>query len=174
MVLTKILHRVFQNSHTTRDWFFGKSSYMGKTPCVWAIYWGSFLWGKIEFVLEKSLYWKISLCVRSELCCVESLKFFKDHLCVCELCTVKFYKKSLQDSLSNTLGKSTPHHKTQLTCKGALEIHIPHTGESCEMPNFPMQGPHIEYLQIYHNLYRCSKKWNVAMCGYRIVVCRDF
>ena len=78
----KILHRVFQNSHTRRDWFFGKSSYMGKTPCVWAMYWGSFLWEKIEFVLEKSLYWKISLCVRSELWCVESLKFFKDHLCV--------------------------------------------------------------------------------------------
>ena len=163
MVLTKNLYRVFQNSHTRRDWFFsGKSPYMGKIPCMWAIYWGSFLWEKIEFFWKNHYIGKFP-CVCAPNCGVWNLWNYSKIICVCEFCTVKFDKKSLQDSLSNTIGKSTPHHKTQ-----------PTHWESCEMPNFPMQGPHIEYLQIYHNLYRCSKKWNVAMCGYRIVVCRDF
>ena len=116
--------------------------------------------------LEKSLYRKISLCV-------------------CELCTVKFDKKTLQDrgkhikdfskivNLSNTIGKSTPQYRAHV--QGTFETHIPHTGENCEMPNFPMQCPHRGFLSknilqlVYHNLYRFSKKWNVAVCGYRIV-----
>ena len=134
MVLTKNLYRVFQNSHTRRDWFFsGKSPYMGKIPCMWAIYWGSFLWEKNVF-FEESLYWKISLCVLSSLWCVESLKIFKDP-CVCELCTVKFDKKSLRFwkivNLSNTVGKSTPHNNIEPTCKGTFETDIPQTGEIC-------------------------------------------
>ena len=49
------------------------------------------------------------------------------------------------------------------------------------MPNFPMRSPHIEkYFPRWHfsrkkySLFTvASKKESVAVCGYRIVVCRD-
>ena len=54
---------------------------------------------------------------------------------MCELCTVKFDKKIPPIfkivNLSNTVGKSTPHNNTELTCKGTFETHIPQTGEIC-------------------------------------------
>ena len=135
MVLTKNLYKFFQNSHTIRDWFFRKIPIYGEKLLVCGPYIEEVSYEKRMFFFEESLYWKISLCVLSSLWCVESLKIFKDPLCVCELCTVKFDKKSLRFwkivNLSNTVGKSTPYNNIEPTCKGTFETDIPQTGEIC-------------------------------------------